>query len=265
MLLVKTETRWWEYCIISQGKIYNKIILLCPRCDKNFCFFVRLYESQSLRIEWNLREWPIATLIFPPCPAQNGFRWKSENSKQSIPILILSIHNPIQACRRVRRHRSQTSKVWIFGLFFCPWWVGDHPEHPEHPDHPEQDPDQGHDQDQKTKSQLMVTIQSGRVTKILALHRMTKFDFQPHFQKALMHSFSMMHYTMGSKVEGLARRGYFLPKKILFRQRWIWISWLQGSLGPKILKNLANFNIFQENSCCCSKSKVVMSQASWGQ
>ena len=82
-----------------------------------FFVFVRLYESQSLRIEWNLWEWPIATLIFPPCPAQNGFRRKSENSKQSIPILILSIHNPIQLCRRAKRHQSQTNKVSTVGLF----------------------------------------------------------------------------------------------------------------------------------------------------
>ena len=45
------------------------------------------------------------------------FRRKSENSKQSIPILILSIHNPIQLCRRAKRHQSQTNKVSTVGLF----------------------------------------------------------------------------------------------------------------------------------------------------
>ena len=49
-------------------------------------------------------------------------------------------------------------------------------------------------------------------SEILALHRMTKFDFPPHFLVRLMHSFPMMYYTMGSKLDGLAGRGHFLPK-----------------------------------------------------
>ena len=109
MLLVKTEN-WW-------GVELTIRIYCCALGVMRTFVFVRLYESQSLRIEWNLWEWPIATLIFPPCPAQNGFRRKSENSKQSIPILILSIHNPIQLCRRAKRHQSQTNKVSTVGLF----------------------------------------------------------------------------------------------------------------------------------------------------
>ena len=61
----------------------------------------------------------------------------------------------------------------------------------------------------------MVTIHSKDVTEILPLYRMTKFDFPPHFLDRLMHSFPMMYKTMGSKLDGLAGRGYF-PQKIAF-------------------------------------------------
>ena len=43
-----------------------------------------------------------------------------------------------------------------------------------------------------TKNRLMVTIHSKDLTEILALYRMTKFDFPPYFLKGLMHSFPMM-------------------------------------------------------------------------
>ena len=52
-----------------------------------------------------------------------------------------------------------------------------------------------------TKTRLMVTIHSKGATEILALYRMTKFDFQPHFLKGLIHSFPMMYYAMGSKLD----------------------------------------------------------------
>ena len=63
-----------------------------------------------------------------------------------------------------------------------------------------------------TKNRLMFTIQSKGVTDILALHWITKFDFPPHFLEGLMHSFPIMYNTMGSKLDGLARRGHFLQK-----------------------------------------------------
>ena len=43
-----------------------------------------------------------------------------------------------------------------------------------------------------TKNRLTVTIHSKDVTEILALYRMTEFDFPPHFLDGLMHSFPMM-------------------------------------------------------------------------
>ena len=63
-----------------------------------------------------------------------------------------------------------------------------------------------------TNNRLMVTIHSKDVPEILALYRMTKFDFPPHFLKGLMHSFPMMYNTMGSKLDGLAGRGHFIQK-----------------------------------------------------
>ena len=63
-----------------------------------------------------------------------------------------------------------------------------------------------------TENRLMVTIHSKDVTEILPLYRMTKFDFPPYFLKGLMHSFPMMYNTMGSKLDGLARRGHFIQK-----------------------------------------------------
>ena len=47
-----------------------------------------------------------------------------------------------------------------------------------------------------TKNRLMVAIHSKDVTEILALYRMTRFDFPPHFLVRLMHSFPMMYNTI---------------------------------------------------------------------
>ena len=64
----------------------------------------------------------------------------------------------------------------------------------------------------KTANRLMVTIHSQSVPEILSLYRMTKFDFPPYFLKGLMHSFPTVYNTLGSKVDGLARKGHFLQK-----------------------------------------------------
>ena len=66
----------------------------------------------------------------------------------------------------------------------------------------------------------MVTIHSKDVTEILALYRMTKFDFQPHFLEGLMHSFPMMYNTWGQNWTVWPREAIFskkLPSKWLFR------------------------------------------------
>ena len=67
----------------------------------------------------------------------------------------------------------------------------------------------------KTRNQMRVAIQSGCVTKILALQRWSKNDFPPEFQNLKMHSFPIMYNTMGSKWDGLAVRDHFLPKNAL--------------------------------------------------
>ena len=64
----------------------------------------------------------------------------------------------------------------------------------------------------KTRNQMRVAIQSGCVTKILALQRWSKNDFSPEFQNCQMHSFPIMYNTMGSRVDGLGVRVHFLPK-----------------------------------------------------
>ena len=66
----------------------------------------------------------------------------------------------------------------------------------------------------RTKNQMRVAIQSGCVPKILALKKWSKDDFPPEFQTRQMHSFPIMYNTMGSKVDGLAVRDHFLPKKL---------------------------------------------------
>ena len=82
-----------------------------------------------------------------------------------------------------------------------------------------------------TKNQLMVTIHSKDVPEILALYKMTKFDFPPHILDRLMHSFPMMYNTMGSKLDGLARRGHFLQKKM--PSKWLF----RGELNPDSLNS----------------------------
>ena len=86
----------------------------------------------------------------------------------------------------------------------------------------------------------MVTIHSKDMAEILALYRMTKFDFPPHFLDHLLHSFPMMKNTMGSKLDSLAGRGRFLQKKCPLNGslggNWIRIAWLQSSVRP-ILSN----------------------------
>ena len=64
----------------------------------------------------------------------------------------------------------------------------------------------------RTRNRMRVAIQSGCVTKILALQRWSKNEFPPQFQTRQMHSFPIMYNTMGSKVDGLAVRDHFLPK-----------------------------------------------------
>ena len=61
-----------------------------------------------------------------------------------------------------------------------------------------------------TRNQMRVAIQSGCVTKILALQRWPKIDFPPEFQTRQMHSFPIMYNTMGSKLDGLAVKDPYL-------------------------------------------------------
>ena len=75
----------------------------------------------------------------------------------------------------------------------------------------------------KTKNRIRVTSLSGRVTEIL--YRMSKIVFPPEFWIPLVHSFPIMYDTTGSKVDGLAVRDHFLPKKgQTFRQARFWID-----------------------------------------
>ena len=55
-------------------------------------------------------------------------------------------------------------------------------------------------------------IQSDPVTKNLTLHRMSKMKFQPFIFNPQMLSFPNMPNTMGSKMDGLAVRVFFLSK-----------------------------------------------------
>ena len=96
----------------------------------------------------------------------------------------------------------------------------------------------------------MVTLQSGCVPEILTLHRMAKFDFPPHFWKALMHSFPTMYNTMGSKVDGLAVRGNFLQKNALKTAFWGDTNLDQVTLegaGTPNFKSTDIFDMFPEN------------------
>ena len=64
----------------------------------------------------------------------------------------------------------------------------------------------------KTKNRPMVSIHSQGVTEILAIYRMTKFDFPPNFLKGLMHIFPTIYNTAGSKLDSLASKGHFLQQ-----------------------------------------------------
>ena len=65
-----------------------------------------------------------------------------------------------------------------------------------------------------TRNRMRVAIQSGCVTKILALQRWSKNEFPPQFQTRQMHSFPIMYNTMGSKVDSLAMKSNFPPKMV---------------------------------------------------
>ena len=119
-----TEWRWKP--MLKHPLTARRIdILPCSGCDEKFVF-VRLYESQSLRIEWNLREWPIATLIFPPCPRSKWFPaeiWKFKTVTSHSYFANSQSYSALP-------HRSQTNKVGTFGFavificFCCTGWLG---------------------------------------------------------------------------------------------------------------------------------------------
>ena len=64
----------------------------------------------------------------------------------------------------------------------------------------------------RTRNQMRVAIQSGCVTKNLALQRWSKIDFPPEFHNCQMHSFPIMYNTVGSKWR-FGRQRPFSPKK----------------------------------------------------
>ena len=93
---------------------------------------------------------------------------------------------------------------------------------------------------------MRVAIQSGCVTKILALQRWSKNEFPPQFQTRQMHSFPIMYNTMGSKVDGLAVRNHFLPKNGL--KTAILVATILDRLtsegaGTQIFKGIDNFSM----------------------
>ena len=102
-----------------------------------------------------------------------------------------------------------------------------------------------------TRNRMRVAIQSGCVTKILALQRWSKIDFPPEFQIRQMHSFPIMYNTMGSKVDGLAVRNHFLPKNGL--KTAILVATILDRLtsegaGTQIFKGIDNFSMcFKKN------------------
>ena len=102
----------------------------------------------------------------------------------------------------------------------------------------------------KTRNQMRVAIQSGCVTKILALQRWSKNDFPPEFQNLKMHSFLIMYDTMGSKLDGLAVRDHFLPKnglKTAILGLTILDRLTSEGTGTQIFEAIANFSICFEN------------------
>ena len=97
-----------------------------------------------------------------------------------------------------------------------------------------------------TRNRMRVAIQSGCVTKILALQRWLKIDFPPEFQTRQMHSFPIMYNTMGSKVDGLAVRDHFLPKnglKTAILGEQIRHRLTSEGAGTQIFKGIANFSM----------------------
>ena len=97
-----------------------------------------------------------------------------------------------------------------------------------------------------TRNQMRVAIQSGCVTKILALQRWSKIDFPPEFQNLKMHSFPIMYNTMGSKVDGLAVRDHFLPKnglKTAILGDTILDRLTSEGAGTQIFKGITNFSM----------------------
>ena len=97
-----------------------------------------------------------------------------------------------------------------------------------------------------TRNQMRVAIQSGCVTKILALQRWSKNDFPPEFQNLKMHSFPIMYNTMGSKLDGLAVRDHFLPKnglKTAILGLTILDRLTSEGAGTKIFEAIANFSM----------------------
>ena len=111
---------------------------------------------------------------------------------------------------------------------------------------------------------MRVATQSVCVTKILALQRWSKIDFPPEFQTRQMHSFPIMYNTMGSKVDGLAVRDYFLPKnglKTAILGDTILDRLTSERAGTQIFKGIANFSMCFEKFGTLS-SKWAMGKAS---
>ena len=93
---------------------------------------------------------------------------------------------------------------------------------------------------------MRVAIQSGCVTKILALQRWSKNDLPREYQNLKMHSFPIMYNTMGSKWDGLAVRDHFLPKNALntaiLGDTNLHRLTLEGA-GTQIFEAIANFSM----------------------
>ena len=111
---------------------------------------------------------------------------------------------------------------------------------------------------------MRVAIQSGCVTKILALQRWSKNDFPPEFPNRQMHSFPIMYNTMGSKLDGLAVRDHFLPKnglKTAILGLTILDRLTSEGAGTKIFEDIANFSMCFEK-CGTLSSIWAMGKAS---
>ena len=98
-----------------------------------------------------------------------------------------------------------------------------------------------------TRNRIMVANLSGYVSEILALQTWSKIDFPPEFQIRQMHSFPIMHNTMGSKVDGLAIRDHFLPKnglKTSILGEQILDRMTSEGAGTPIFRIFGTFNMF---------------------